>query len=226
MWEKHLTDLLGGHAVAHGRAYVHGQLFLLRQGGQQGQREHAAGTPVQARPGPHLTPRGGGDDLYQGPESLGRGGQRPVHVRVAEYRPPYREPVGYLAWSGGASSFAVTMSPSPILARHSVSSASWSVPGRQEVGEQLTDLRMRHVGQMRGAGHQGKAGTGNQPGDTLAWLADGVVLLPRHHQGRRRDPTEFGFEVHALDGGTGGGIAFRRGGQQHLPEFGDGGPLL
>src|SRR5690606_4683670 len=46
--EQDLLDLVGGQAVAQGRAGVGGQLLQVTAGDQGGQRDAAAGAPVQA----------------------------------------------------------------------------------------------------------------------------------------------------------------------------------
>src|SRR5580698_9269056 len=45
--EQHLADLVGGQPVAEGGLGVHGQLILVLQGGEHGQRDDGALRPAQ-----------------------------------------------------------------------------------------------------------------------------------------------------------------------------------
>src|SRR5580693_10337322 len=88
--EQHLADLVGGHAVAQGGLGVHGQLALVLQGGEHGQRDDGALRPAQAGAGPDLAPGVPGDPVLERGAELARVGHGPVHVGVAEDRPPDR----------------------------------------------------------------------------------------------------------------------------------------
>src|SRR5271170_771124 len=69
--EQHLADLVLGEAVAEGGLRVHGQLILVLQGGEHGQRDDGALRPAQAGAGPDLAPGVPGDPVLERGAELG-----------------------------------------------------------------------------------------------------------------------------------------------------------
>src|SRR5690606_2895551 len=146
--EQDLLDLVGGQAVAQGRAGVGGQLLQVTAGDQGGQRDAAAGAPVQAGPVPDTAPGVAGDELLEvGREVVGLC-QHAVDVRVPQHVP-------------------ADLHPLVVRVRGAVGGLLGG-DGRGDLGDRRGGRRMPHGGGRRDGGGgragDGAGGQGDLPG--------------------------------------------------------------
>ncbi len=167
----------------------------MSPGHQRGEGDAAAGTPVQARPGPDLAPGVPGDEVLEVGGQAGRRGLGPIHMGVAEDRPadrhPGRVPIG-------------------VVGRH------WPA----EVGGQCPPDRSRlfDAGEVRRMGDLHQGGVRDAVGEFARVRGRGrQVVPPGDDKGRHGDATEVRPQVVAGQRVAAGGVA----GRVHSGEFGE-----